>query len=827
MKKVFAKFLTLVLTITMLVSVMPSAFAEGETVSLPTGNAAGRLTDGLTVKFGDGTDENMTATTLLTDGFHYSTSERLKLGVLPKDGLGTKMITLDGTNNTIEFSWETAQSVKRLEMWIWRVGAVKNYKIQISDDGAVWNDYTTGSFDQTQELPDDSTTRGGAAIFYLAQFNAVTTKHLRFVVTEFGNGQTSAFVAEAIPRSSDMVNLLGDLTLSTDYAFSKHVHAGENNKEPWRRVNASSYAYGFKASAWKHLFQSTNYSGLPLDGTGDNDGGRGAVWSSFTSGFPTTTLSNADGKTYAYYSTSFMASPQSINLIKVPVYSGQFTEAEVYYSYATSWPGETDSSWIKYTTVKGQWKSGNPAVISMPGAPKAEYWMVKMQGASGTLKIYPIEMYALSDSVSTFGDVTFAEGKDSSLLSDGVYLNKKDVAEASNTDLLGKFSAVDSGIEFSYETEIEARRLEIWVKGKTAVKDYEIQIWKDNQWQTHKEGTLEQTAYSSSENYAFVHIITFDKAKSTKFRFVIKSFADSVSDAYISEAILRNTNNINLVGVKAYPEKMANGSMRHVYSPYAGNIFVSGNTDSNYHARNRDNNGAIWPFNWSNSTFNIIPNGNKAWYTVLTNEVCQEINKVVVNIQSGTATDIDVFCSSATKMSDKLWSANATSTVEPTTVQPDTWTKVQSVTGNYSTGAVEIEIPESKPGVVWAVVVNGCSSNFVMAPMELYVLDYNELTPILGEGSIAIADDTVDAGEEATYSIFACNKNYPDAAVFFALYSGDTLIDAAKADMPISGIDTFEAKYTVPTNAEGELTLKAYLWDGKTLVPILNGPAIK
>lgn len=396
MKRLFALFIS----ITMLLSIAPIAMAS-TVISLPTGNSAGRLTSGLTVKVGS--SSALSETQLLTDGFHYSTSERMKLGVRPQNDAGAKMVTLDSTNNIIEFSWEEAQTVCRLEMWVWRVGAIKDYSIQISEDGESWDEWTTGSFDRTQSLPGDDTTRGGAAAFYLAQFDELTTKYLRFVVTAFGNGQTSAYVAEAIPRSSDSVNLLGDLTLSKEFAYGNHLHAGDNNKYPWTQVNASSYAFGFNASAWKHLFQSANLSGYSLKHSDCQ------TWQSFTSGYPTMTLANATDKDYAFYSTSFMASPQKINRIKIPAYSGSINEVEIYYSQASSWPGESSADWKKLLTAKAAWSGtgANAPDLHIANAPQAEYWMAKVTDFEGNLKIYPIEMYSLrEESLTPFAKAT-------------------------------------------------------------------------------------------------------------------------------------------------------------------------------------------------------------------------------------------------------------------------------------------------------------------------------------------------------------------------------------------------------------------------------------
>ena len=40
--------------------------------------------------------------------------------------------------------------------------------------------------------------------------------------------------------------------------------------------------------------------------------------------------------------------------------------------------------------------------------------------------------------------------------------------------------------------------------------------------------------------------------------------------------------------------------------------------------------------------------------------------------------------------------------------------------------------------------------------------------------------------------------------------------------MPLAGIKEHSAKYIVPSDAEGTLSVKAFFWNGKTLKPILD-----
>lgn len=835
MKKVFAKFLTLVLTIAMIVSVMPSAMAEGETVSLPTGNAAGRLTDGLTVKFGDGTDENMTATTLLTDGFHYTDREKNSYGVLPVDDTA-RTVLLDSTNNTIEFSWETAQSVKRLEMWIWRIGAVKDYKIQISDDGSVWNDYTTGTLDQSQPVPADASSPRSA--FHIIQFNAVTTKYLRFVIVSFGENQTSAKIAEAIPRSSDNVNLLAPYTLSSTWLSSETIQS----RLKW----FSAYALSFRNSDAVDPHQlhltgdkiPTNYRAYR------NESHR--IWPSADDAINSYVIrrNTNDENSFAWNTVVFPDSPQKINKVVVPIYTGSAQKIEILYSQKASeslpWSSDTapymacpdttsGSEWKVAKTVTGNF-TGN-VTITIDDAPKAEFWMIKVPEASLDFAYSPVEMYSIHQSTSLFGEgASFATGIDESILTDNFYnvsgeANVKPTADASK---FATFTSTESGIQWSWDTPMTTKRLDLWISQCGAVKDYEIQI-SDNgsNWTTHYEGAFDQSY--TEDTLSYYYPVLYPEVSTKNIRFVIKSFKTGLSSAYISQAIIRDNDEVSLNADRTMPwlweanPTSTSGHARSLFGSYYFNVSDSTRTDVS--GKRLDY--GVWPFNWnSNDYVSLKPAADGTlWYAISFRKSPVKINRVRITMTAGTATGAELM-SSQTLHSGYDW--DAAEWIRPDLNGGNYDSEIVLTNQSYSSAnVVEFEVPESSEAVQWMVKLTGCSSNVRVSDVDFYMVHDEDLQPILGEGSIAIADDTVDAGEEATFSIFACNKNYPDAAVFFALYSGDTLIDAAKADMPISGIDTFEAKYTVPTNAEGELTLKAYLWDGKTLVPILNGPATK
>lgn len=815
MKKISAKVLSFILMAALILSFAPSVMAEGEVV-LPTGNAEGRLTDGLTVSYGNGAD-NMTPTELLTDGFHYSTAERMACKVRPQADT-TRMIELTGDNRFIDFSWNEEKNVKRLEMWIWRVGAVKDYKIWVSENGTEWSEHTTGSFDQTHPVPLDSDTKGGAAIFYLAQFDNVRTRYLRFEVTAFREGQASAHIAEAIPRSSDVVNLLGDSTLSTSHIAQT---SGENGKTPWMKYNKSSYAFGYALSASRSPFNTTPQS------TGHSTC---ETWPMFGSGYPCMVLAPASGKDYAFYTTSFLASPQTINRVGVKVYAGTVKNIEVYYSTATTWPTENSETWTKCAEANGVWSSANPATIDIPEAPKAEFWKVKLNSVSSDLMVYPIEMYSLYGDVSLFGKgASFGNGANESVLSDGehyfFYNPPADRTPSANLDKLAKFTSVDSGIMFKLSETV--KRLDLWILSHGGIKDYEIQTSADGlTWETHQSGSFTKydTVVAENDTKASYYPVVLENPVNSKYmRFVIKSFYDNSKGAYISEAQLYNHNNIDFTKQGVY----GTGKGKINYSPYVTNYYLTqgkstmtGFTKGNLTFFPADTDGNIKP---------IMPDENACWYVTDFYRSKVKVNRVGINISAGTISEFEVWACVPDGKTSASWGGTNDLAVDPLLAgNASLWQRVGKISCNLSksTNDLTFDLPRSIEANAWMIRPTVYSSNLYIPSVEMYSVAQSELGAVVEAGTITVAGDTLTAGSEVTYTGYSYNSNYPNAAVFFALYSGDTLVEVSRKPMAISGT-THSATYTIPATAGDNLSLKAFLWDGITLAPILSNPVTK
>jgi len=452
MKK-FKSALSFLTALVMVFAMIPGAMAAVDTGRYANGNNDGRLiTADMTITYGDG--ETMNDASFLGDGFHYSVaetmhysldlnnntdSETLQVGTGYNNNQATGYVeettgtvTLTNDNNIIEFEWPAAQTVKRLEMWVWPLGAIKTYEIQYFD-GTVWKKHTEGSLDQTQYISVNSTTGATAAQLnelksstaYIMTFDAVTTSKLRFVATSFKDGVTSAKIAEAVPRSNHNVNLLAEHTLSingTAQGWLDHIgwtssngsgNAGTNRfSNPYVNDFSNSMAYGGSSYINNWVYQSANTASKPN------------FWPAYayngTSGI-TVGPSSAANPRFAY-SLRFTNSPQKISKVvfNLSQLEGTVKEFQIWYNntdIALSLGGgmrtstldeSATSNWELAATVSGTFEKGSSTEVYLPEGEAAEYWMIKVTKWEGTPTMNCPEFYVIPDEELPQGNGGFA-----------------------------------------------------------------------------------------------------------------------------------------------------------------------------------------------------------------------------------------------------------------------------------------------------------------------------------------------------------------------------------------------------------------------------------
>lgn len=437
-----------------------------------------------------------------------------------------------------------------------------------------------------------------------------------------------------------------------------------------------------------------------------------------------------------------------------------------------------------------------------------------------------LEISAFNGDGTTAG--IFADGYDSDILTNDYYYatyessNLTDKTPAANLDKVAKFTTANSGLEFAWLAEKTFKRLDLWILSFGGVKEYKIEALENGSWTTVQEDEFLQydVALADTATRASYYPIVFDRPVTTKnIRFVIKSFYDE-KGAYISEAKLRETNDVNL-GVKNF-YNLSSGGVRGV-SPYLNGFANSeSSATKNYSGfTNSKNTGYAWPFYSSGSTRIYVEDDTTdeqgIWYSTTFDRSKVKVNKIGINLSSGSVSQFKVYVHTSCDKGT-FWTGNP-----PYLVEHYGYTLVDTVDCNITSETdVLFEIPKAYEAC--AILIQIPEGQFTegtkIDSFDFYsVADY-ELTPELSDAA-AVATDGLVAGKDVTFSVFSCN-NTKDADVFFALYSGTQLIDIDKKDMPLSGVKTHTAKYTIPADTtETDLSVKAYMWDGTTLVPLL------
>lgn len=416
MTKNLRSLLSLFLAISLLLSISPSAFAEEDIIPiessdiarLPFGNSNGRLIEaGMTVSYGNG--EIMKNAKYLVDGFHFSVPEVIgyssidinqntdSVSVTTPDGqsVDTGTISITEDNNIIEFKYPQKETVKRIELWIWPVGAVKDYMIQYFD-GNTWIDRSEGSFDQTRSAADASTTLGKSAVSYIVNFDEIETTGIRFVAKNFKDGITEAKIAEAVLRSSDNVNLLANDGASNNTTSNSWLY----NKTSGFVSQASLYAWKFglsgideyKGTWYAVKNEDTDMNAFPPKTSGGPGKPRDI--------YPRTT----NAGTFFWYGISLTKSPQRVNKIAFNTAgTGKISQIEIYQTNkdSVSWPKLAPmpslEGWTKVATVDCNIAAGERGEIYLPYAEAAEHWLIHVSQWTETPQMCKPEIYVLGD----------------------------------------------------------------------------------------------------------------------------------------------------------------------------------------------------------------------------------------------------------------------------------------------------------------------------------------------------------------------------------------------------------------------------------------------
>ena len=440
MKKIFSYIIMVVIVLSTLQLVGVAAYSD-YTIQ-PTVTLFGEGTSA-----GDGTAVRDAG--VLSDGFRYTYKDYQTEGKIVPTANLTRFIKFTQMNSGVQFEWTEKQVVNRLELWIWRLGAINGYEVQTSENGTVWNTVKSGNFDQTVQTPEDAKSVNAYAEF--VSFDSVYTKYLRFVIKSFKDNTNGAYISEIIPQNGLPVSL--------------------TSVEPLDKMNYAPYAERCKFSN-AHT-SSDNYYG-------------GAAWPFNGSGNRLQINRNKDGS--CYYAVSF-STPKRVSRVAVNLAAGNLKGYEVYYSNSadlTTKVAPVMEDWVKVAEEKvdlGAWKT---AYTNIPNAPTAKYWMVKVKEPSSNIGLYTVNMYdwydpntsapVITKSGSTAkADVVLTHGEATTTTSTVTKNYKIYAAVFSNNNILQR---IDSITDASVNTFVPTKK-EITVNNLKDGEYVKLFVWED------------------------------------------------------------------------------------------------------------------------------------------------------------------------------------------------------------------------------------------------------------------------------------------------------------------------------------------------------------
>lgn len=429
------------------------------------------------------------------------------------------------------------------------------------------------------------------------------------------------------------------------------------------------------------------------------------------------------------------------------------------------------------------------------------------------------------------------------LLTDEYFYMAKDVGYAgvgvsSNLDKVVAFTKVDSGIEWSFDATL-IKRLDIWMLNCGGIGDYQVTALVNGNETVVASGNLDKNdaaAVSTTDNStaSYYPIVFENGVETTKLKFIIKSFSEEDNQtAYISEAKVYNHNNIDFSG-EYY------SSTSRLLSPYLVG-FQTGNRTSGTYAQEAStytagNGGRIWSGSGTGSSrYKLIDDGtNGIWYATGFNHSKVKVNKIGLTLSRGTIREFEVWVAEDNSEANFVENYHKTNGYVLTKYSNRGWRKLTTVKCNITpdTDDYTFAIPNAVEANSYMILatdfdeyVSGDETTGTMIEyVNMYSVADNELPSEVYSQGIS---GTVDAGQTITLDMGTNNLTNANAKVFFALYSGTELKNVTPVARPVEGSNFYTVDYQIPADAGDNLSVKAFVWDGTTLKPLLNTPATK
>jgi len=429
----------------------------------------------------------------------------------------------------------------------------------------------------------------------------------------------------------------------------------------------------------------------------------------------------------------------------------------------------------------------------------------------------------------------------------GVVLND---GTTDNTSKVITFNSTNSGIMWSFGKTTQVKRIDLWVLTLGGVNKYDVQSsmngvdWTD----VVTDGTLDtfDGAHSGDVTKATrssYYPVIFPAPVTAKYiRFKIDEFitvAEETTTAYIAEARIYNTNEINLGRINYF-----NGTTDAVrtVSPYLEKFVMSNKkAKSGTYGFSSGNNARMW-VGYSNA---LIPytledgetagknvteeDKGRMWWATTVNESKIKINRIKPNVEAGTITGIRIWTATDNSVGNNI-GTTSTPMVSPFNATGNTFVLDTEISCNITSESTDAECtfdipnPTATSDYIFEFLYDKTAESPQILYVDIYALADYEVNPGITKYDFA---GTVDAGETVTLNLATKELTNANAKVYFAVYSGDELKAAQAVGCPFTGTATYSPiEYTIPSDAGDNLTLKVFIWDGTTLKPLLETPVV-
>lgn len=817
----------------------------------------------------------MAATTGTTEAENYA--EGVTKNFEPKDNTAKMVKLTEGSG--FEFKWTTAQNVARLHLWVYPANVIKEYKVYVSsklENGTyTWKteplktgslSYFTPDKNEENSTFNDENSTFNAIVFDDLYSTLVGDSNrkiygLRFVVTELAEGVDEVYIAEAVPRSTNDIDLISmnprqetvrtGTTISAT-SVSQSIYAedgimGYNNGTEVR--NSNGYFYQIAQPYYKNYPAASDLKLGKLPTARIEECGSYG-WKNL--GSSSTTTGEIDNKD-AFYAVDFGEAKHKINKIMIGGHSSisgiaafklMCTNDPETFNKQLSAAENVDTGWTQVARWTEISTKSTRGTFTVADAPEARYWKVVVEmkdDAAYTRILYHASMfsvpeYAVAAATVTEGEATYIDGN-TYRLNDDFRLTYKEwrllVDKTGMAYTYGrtyyqreKFAELKStvpGILWDFGEEKTVRAVDLWIWPAYAIDTYDLEIYDGGEWKSALKTTgdlapSDKTSTAADkdntkDNTNWYSVVLDEAVTTSKLRFTVKSFNTGATNVYVAEANVRENDAVNLIATNSAEN---DGQDFSIYvNDFKASAVTGGSTSADASAFWR-----AWPrYSTSNTLTNVKPDeeGN-AWYAVTFPGSQHKINRVGLNVAQGTVTSFEIWNSNDAAAFTNAGQDASAEESEDTWA----WNKIATITGSYTGNDLVIDIPDSTAATYWKIKITGYEGELQLSVAELYELSASSLSTtgttgdLEANGYIALDLDTLADSTDGENS----------ADIFYALYNGTALegVTVEKA-LALDAAQNYVV-YKAPADITDSFKLRTFIWNS-SLKPLADDITIE